>query len=121
MGIVLTQVIHFNLTDLRSPGIGLVADQLILRNCKAEEWVMCKFLQLHSNGVLDLTYYGQMMPDKVNLKAEKTTSFELGNGITFSSNVLESHLTASQGGDTLAFKATVELTRSIDLFPGNVI
>ena len=82
---------------------------------------MCKFLQLHSNGVLDLTYFGLMMPDKVNLKAEKVTSFELGNGITFSTNVLESQLAVSQGGDTLAFKAIVELTRSINLFPGKVI
>ena len=99
-------------------GIGFVADQLVLRGCKADDWVMCKFLKLHNDGVLDLTYFGKMLPDKVTMTARGDKRFELGNGITFRSRTLTSHLTASNGDDGFSFTANVVLTHTNDIFEG---
>ena len=100
------------MTGLHTPGIGIVAERLIVTSCKAGGWAMCLFLKLHSNGALDVEFTGRMTPKEVVMIAGTTMGFQLGNGIVFSSGELHSHLIVSQGSDKLYFTATVELTRT---------
>ena len=110
----------FNLAGFDTPGIGFIADQLVLRDCKDEDWVMCRFLKLHIDGVLDLTYFGKMLPDKISMTAKDDKTLQLGNGIVFRSLFFESHLSAKDGDDRLTFKAQVVFTHTNDIFDGKI-
>ena len=81
---------------------------------------MCKFLKMHGGKMLDFTYFGRMLPEKVTMKAQSNMRLELGNGILFKSNTFESHLSATKGGDRLVLKADVVLTDTNNVFPGNM-
>ena len=110
----------FAFAEMNTTGIGFIADQLILRNCKEEEWVMCKFLKMHGGRTLDFTYFGLMLPDRVTMKAKSNMRLELGNGILFKSNTFQSTLSARHGGDRLVLKANIVLTYTNDVFPGDM-
>ena len=110
--------ICFDIAGFDTTGIGFIADNLILRNCKTEDWVMCKFLRLHKDRMIELAYFGKMLPEKVIMTAQGDERFELGNGIVFQSRFLVSHLTASHGDDRFDFTARVVLTHTNDIFEG---
>ena len=108
------------MTDLQTPGIGILAERLIVTSCKASGQAMCLFIKLHRNGAFDAEFTGRMTPEEVVMRARSTMGFQLGNGIEFGLSELHSHLTVSQGSDRLFFTATVHLTRTINLFPGKM-
>ena len=110
----------FYLAGFDTPGIGFIADQLVLGDCQDEDWVMCRFLKLHNDDVHDLTYFGKMLPETVAMTAKDDKTLKLGNGLEFRSLFFESHLSATNGDDRLTFKAQVVFTHTNDILDGKL-
>ena len=99
-------------------GIGFIADTLQANDCDGEKWKMCNFLKLYVDGVLNMKYFGRMLPKRVTMVTREKMFINLGLGLQFFKETVISKLNSTKGGDRLSFEGDIYLTRTSDKFPG---
>eukprot|EP00112_Aurelia_sp_Birch-Aquarium-sp1_P025330 Seg837.7 transcript_id=Seg837.7/GoldUCD/mRNA.D3Y31 product="hypothetical protein" protein_id=Seg837.7/GoldUCD/D3Y31 len=97
-------------------GVGFVAEDLDLRECRSSEWKMCSFLRLHFRR-LSLKYMGRLLLKQMKMKARLQETLNLGTDLVFG-NIIKSKMSAKKGGGRLVFESDVCFARSSECFPG---
>ena len=99
-------------------GIGFIAETLQANDCDGEKWKMCNFLKLYVNGVVDMTYVGQMLPERVTMITRERMFIILGIGLQFFRKAVISKLDSTKGGDRLSFEGDIYLAGTSENYPG---
>ena len=79
---------------------------------------MCAFIKTYIGEVFDVTYKGQILPDRVTMRTSETKRFDLGIAVTFYGTAVVSRIYSKDGGDLLSFEANLFLQRTFDMVPG---
>ena len=79
---------------------------------------MCNFLRTYIGDVLEMTYVGKMLPERVKISTNQRLRFDLGTAVIFYGSNAISIIESKKGGDRLSMAANIFLSRTLDMFPG---
>ena len=79
---------------------------------------MCNFLRTYIGDVLEMTYVGKMLPERVKISTNQELRFDLGTAVIFYGSNAISIIESKKGGDRLSMAANIFLSRTLDMFPG---
>ena len=76
---------------------------------------------MHFNDVVDITYTGRMLPEKVSMISHDKLKFKLGKGLRFEKDDVVSKIDSTDAGDRLSFQGDVFLNDNEGPFPGECL